>query len=250
MKALITGASSGLGRELARQLSVMGYDIIAVARRYERLEALADEISTKVTPIVCDLSAREECFALYEKVKDEDIDIVINNAGFGLLGDFSETELSRELEMTEVNICALHILTKLFLKKFKQENKGYILNVSSVGAYLPGSLISSYYATKSYVKSLTLAVREEVQQSGCDVYVGCLCPGPIDTEFSDVAMAKSRIKARSSEYVAKRALHGMFKKRAVIAPGLDTKLSILASRILPESFMARLTYKIQQKKLR
>ena len=162
MIAFITGASSGLGYQLAKHLSAMGYDIIAVARRGDRLERLAGEIETRLTPIVADLSVESECHRIFDTVRDSDIDIVINNAGFGLLGAFSETELSREMQMIDVNCRAPHILTKLFLAKFLEENKGYILNVCSVGGFMPGPLLASYYATKAYLVSLTRAIHEEI----------------------------------------------------------------------------------------
>ena len=164
MTALITGASSGLGLEFAKQLSALGYDIIAVARRTDRLEKLKSELPTVVTPFTADLSKISECTRLYEETKHLDIDIVINNAGFGLLGEFCDTDYSRELEMTDVNCKAPLVLTKLYLGKMLERNKGYILNVCSVGGSMPGPLISVYYATKAYLLSLTRAVGEEVRR--------------------------------------------------------------------------------------
>lgn len=248
MKALITGASSGLGNEFAKILSEMGYDIIAVARRAERLDRLQKTLNTEVTPIICDLSSQENCFALFEKVKNENIEIVINNAGFGLLGEFAHTDIERELEMIKVNVFAPQILTKLFLKKFISKNSGYILNVCSVGGYMPGPYISTYYATKAYLLSLTRAVCEEVRRSGKNIYVGCVCPGPVDTEFNKSAGGTAKIKSRTSEEIASIALKKMFKRKKVIIPGFEVKLSALAARIVPTSIMLGITYKIQKKK--
>ncbi len=248
MKALITGASSGLGAEFARQLSEKGYDIIAVARRLDRLEALAAELPTKVTPMVCDLSKAEECFALFEKVKDEDIDLVINNAGFGLLGEFTETDISRELEMIDVNIRALHILMKLFLVKFCRENKGAILNTCSIGGFMPGPLLATYYASKSYVRRLTEGVYEEIRRSGKNVYVGCVCPGPVATEFFDVAKAKFPIKGRKPEAIVSYALKKMRRKKLVIIPGFEMKLTALALRLVPTKLAARIIYTLQKQR--
>ena len=249
MLALITGASSGLGEEFARQLSCMGYDIIAVARRKDKLLELAEKLPTRVTAMVCDLSMESDCLELFEKTKNLDIDIVINNAGFGLLGEFSQAELSRELQMINVNCRAPHILTKLYLNKFLSENKGYILNICSVGGYMPGPMISAYYATKAYLLSLTRAIYEEVRRSGKNVYIGCVCPGPIDTEFTRIAKGRAGIKSRSAADVVKYSLKKMLKRKATIIPGIEVKLSALAAKLLPEKLLLKITYNIQKKKL-
>ena len=249
MTAFITGASSGLGYQFAKSLSALGYDIIAVARRGDRLEMLASEIPTRLTPIVADLSVEAECHRVFDAVKDSDIDIVINNAGFGLLGEFSKTDLSREMQMIDVNCRAPHILTKLFLAKFREEHKGYILNVCSVGGFMPGPLLASYYATKAYLVSLTRAVYEEIRHSGKSVYIGCACPGPIDTEFNEVASGKAKIKSRPASFVADYCIRKMFKRRLTIIPGLEVKLSAIGAKLLPVKLMMRMTYKIQKKKI-
>lgn len=249
MTALITGASSGLGLEFAKQLSIRGYDIIAVARRTERLEQLTLDLPTKVTPVTADLSEESECRRLYEDTKHLDIDIVINNAGFGLLGEFADSDLSEELRMTDVNCKAPLILTKLYLGKFLRENKGYILNVCSVGGNMPGPLISVYYATKAYLLSLTRAVSEEIRRKNKNIYIGCVCPGPVDTEFIKVAKGRNGIKARTAEFVAKDTLKKMFKGKTEIYPGIEVKLSYLAAKLLPVKIMTGFTYKIQKKKL-
>jgi short-subunit dehydrogenase len=154
-KALITGASSGIGRDMARVLSSKGYDLILVARRKDRLEELKNELKTDVQILPYDISNYENCISLYNEVKDQNIDILINNAGFGIFGDFLSIDLEKELNMIDVNIKSVDILTKLFLKDFKEKNKGYILNVASSAAFLPGPLLSSYYASKAYVLRLT-----------------------------------------------------------------------------------------------
>lgn len=249
MKALITGASSGIGEEFARQLSARGYDIIAVARRFDRLEKLKEELQTEVTPIACDLSSTAECIELFEKVKDEDIEIVINNAGFGLLGIFLENDLEREMSMIDVNCKAMHILMKLFLRKFERENRGYILNVCSIGGHLPGPLLATYYATKAYVLSLTNGIYEEVRRSGKNIYVGTLCPGPVNTEFSSVANVRFSLKSRSAKDVVRCALKKMFKKKLVILPGIEVKLTALAARLVPTKLLLRISYNVQHKKI-
>lgn len=249
MTALITGASSGLGLEFAKQLSALGYDIIAVARRTDRLEKLKSELPTVVTPFTADLSKISECTRLYEETKHLDIDIVINNAGFGLLGEFCDTDYSRELEMTDVNCKAPLVLTKLYLGKMLERNKGYILNVCSVGGSMPGPLISVYYATKAYLLSLTRAVGEEVRRKNGKVYIGAVCPGPVDTEFTKVAKGTGGIKSRSAQYVASYTLKKMFKGKTEIFPGIEVKLSYIAAKLMPSKLMMRFTYNIQKKKL-
>lgn len=247
MKALITGASSGIGRDMAKVLSDMGYDLILVARRKKKLEELKKELTTKVTVISMDISSTYNCMKLYNKVKNEDIDIVINNAGFGIFGEFTETNLDTELDMIDTNIKAVHILTKLFLKDFKEKDSGYILNVASSAAFLSGPLMATYYATKGYILKLTEAIYEELRRDYSNVYVGALCPGPVNTEFNDVAKVKFAVKSLSSEYVAKYAIDQMFKRKLIIIPGFTTKFVAL-SKILPTKLLLRINYNIQRKK--
>lgn len=247
MKALITGASSGIGRDMAKVLSDMGYDLILVARRKKKLDELKKELTTKVTVISMDISSTYNCMKLYNKVKNEDIDIVINNAGFGIFGEFTETNLDTELDMIDTNIKAVHILTKLFLKDFKEKDSGYILNVASSAAFLSGPLMATYYATKGYILKLTEAIYEELRRDYSNVYVGALCPGPVNTEFNDVAKVKFAVKSLSSEYVAKYAIDQMFKRKLIIIPGFTTKFVAL-SKILPTKLLLRINYNIQRKK--
>lgn len=247
MKALVTGASSGIGREMAEILSDMGYDLILVARRKKKLEELKKQLTTKVTIINLDISSTYNCMKLYDKVKKEDIDIVINNAGFGLFGEFTETSLDKELDMIDTNIKAVHTLTKLFLKDFKEKDSGYILNVSSSAAFLSGPLMSTYYATKGYVLKLTEAIYEELRREDSNVYIGALCPGPVDTEFNDVANVKFSIQSLNSHDVAEYAINQMFKRKLIIIPGWKMKF-IIFSRLLPRKLLLRINYNIQKKK--
>jgi len=248
MKALITGASSGIGRDMARVLSNMGYDLILVARRKDRLEELKKEFNTNVEIISLDVSSSENCFEIYEKVKNEDIDILINNAGFGIFGEFTDIDINKELNMIDVNIKAVDILTKLFLEDFKKKNKGYILNVASSAAFLPGPLLSSYYASKAYVLRLTQAIYEELRHDKSDVYVGVLCPGPVDTEFNKVADVKFALKGLTSEYVANYAIKKMFKRKLIIIPGILMKCAKFLVRIVPEKLVLKIVYNQQKKK--
>lgn len=247
MKALITGASSGIGREMAIILSDMGYDLILVARRKKKLEELKKQLPGKTTVITMDLSTPVNCMKLYDKIKKEDIEVVINNAGFGMFGEFTETNLDKELDMIDTNIKAVHILTKLFLKDFKEKDSGYILNVASSAAFLSGPLMATYYATKGYVLKLTEAIYEELRRDDSNVYIGALCPGPVNTEFNDIAKVRFAAKALDANYVADYAINKMFQKKLVIVPGIKMKIVHLI-KFVPRKLLLRINYNIQKKK--
>jgi len=248
MKALITGASSGIGRDMAIEFANRGIDLILVARRKERLEELKNSLNVNIEIIPLDISSKENCYSLYEQVKDKNIGILINNAGFGVFGKFDETDLEKEINMIDLNITALHILTKLFLKDFKKRNSGYILNVASSAAFSAGPLLSSYYATKNYVYRLTEAIYEELRRDKANVYISALCPGPVDTEFNDVANVKFGVKSLTSKYVAEYAIKEMFKRKLIIVPGFTMKIARIFQKIMPEKIMLRICYNIQKKK--
>lgn len=250
MKALITGASSGMGADMAQVLGNMGYDLILVARRKTRLEQIKRKIKTNVEIIILDLSSTFNCVKLYEQVKNQDIDIVINNAGFGVVGEFCETSLDKELDMIDLNVKAVHTLTKLFLSDFRERNKGYILNVSSSSAFQPGPLMASYYATKVYIFNLTMAIYEELRREDSRVYVGCLCPGPVDTEFNKVAKVEFSLRELNSYKVAQYAIKKMFKRKLVIIPGKQMKLVYFVSKLIPRRLKLMITYNIQRRKRR
>lgn len=249
MKALITGASSGIGADFAKIFSKMGYDLILVARREDRLRELADELGGNVKVIAMDLSVAENCFELFEQVKEDDVDVLINNAGFGVFGEFADTDLDRELSMIDTNICAMHILMKKFLCLFKERDSGYILNVSSSAAFLPGPLLSSYYASKAYVLRLTQAVSKELDIHNSNVYVGALCPGPVDTEFNSVAGVHFNIKSLGCDYVADYAVKKMFKRKTVIIPGRLIRIGSVLSKFVPLKLLLSISYNIQKKKI-
>ena len=248
MKALITGASSGLGAEFAKILSDKGYDLILVARRKKKMETLAKQLKTNVKIIELDISSTYNCMKLYDEVKKEKIDILINNAGFGLFGKFSDTKLDYELDMIDLNVKTVHTLTKLFLNDFKKRDSGFILNVASAAAFLPGPLMSTYYATKAYVLHLTLAINEELKKDNSKVYIGALCPGPVDTEFNKVAKVKFNLPSLMSNYVCEYAIKEMFKNKSIIIPGVKTKIGIYLSKIIPMKLKLKVSYKVQEKK--
>ena len=183
---LITGASSGIGYEFAKIYAKNGHNLVITARRQENLENIRKELesySVKIETIVLDLSKEGAAKKLYENVKEKGIviDTLINNAGFGLYGNFIETDVDREAEMIDLNIKSLVILTKLFLKDMIAIDKGEILNVASIAAFQPGPLMSVYYASKSFVLSFSEAVRNEIRKTNVNISV--LCPGPTATEF-------------------------------------------------------------------
>ncbi len=248
MKALITGASSGIGYNMAKYLNSMGYSLVLVARDKEKLQKIQKELSGEVKIVVADLSNESKLKELYVLCKNDNIDILINNAGFGLFGEFTETDLNKELEMIDVNIKAVHILTKLFLKDMKKRNKGYILNVSSAASFQAGPLMATYYATKSYVTKLTLAIYEELRRDKSNVHISCLCPGPVNTNFNNVANVQFSMKSLSSEYVARYAIDKMFQNKLIIIPGIKMKFTIFFNRLVSNKLAIRIVYKFQKKK--
>ncbi len=250
MKALITGASSGIGKDIACILGNLGYDLIVVARRKNILNELKKEVKTNVLVIPLDLSEEDNLETLWNTVKDEDIDILVNNAGFGLFGEFDKTDLDTEFKMIDVNIKAVHYLTKKFLIKFKEKNSGHILNVASSAGFMAGPKLSTYYATKNYVLRLTEAIYEELKVDKSNVKISCLCPGPVDTEFNKVAHGEFHTSSLSSEYVAKYAVKEMFKNKLYIIPSFKMKAAVFLTRLAPRKILLKITYKIQDRKSR
>lgn len=227
MRALITGASSGIGRDMAKYLAQKGWDLVVVARRTERLLQLKEELkNADVMCITADLSNREDCMRVYEQTKGVGIDMLINNAGFGLAGEFVDTDLDTELKMIDTNITALHILTKLYLRDFVKRDSGIILNVASSASFMAGPLLNTYYATKNYVFRLSEAIHQELKEKKSKVSVSILCPGPIQTEFLDVANVGFVIKGLKSEDVAKLAIDKALKGKLIIIPGAMMKVGI------------------------
>lgn len=248
MKALITGASSGIGLEMAKYLSSKNCELILVARSKEKLESIQNSLPTKVTIVVADLSNEQKVKEVYLLAKKENIDILINNAGFGAFGSFTETDLNNDLNMIDTNIKAVHILTKFVLRDMEKRNSGYILNVASSAAFQPGPLMSTYYATKSYVYQLTEAIYYEQKQKGTDVHISCLCPGPVDTNFNNVAGVKFQMKPLTSSYVAQYAIDKMFENKMLIIPGFKMKCAKFFSRFVSDKTLLKITYNFQKRK--
>ena len=248
---MITGASSGIGREMAIYLSKLGYDLILVARNKDKLLELQQIIKTRTKLIVADLSDETKLKEVYVLCKNDEIDVFVNNAGFGLFGEFSETDVNTELEMINVNVKAVHILTKYFLKDMIKRDKGYILNVSSSASFGPGGpLMSTYYATKGYVTKLTLGIYEELRRKKSNVHISVLCPGPVDTNFNNVANVSFGAKGLDARFVAKYAIDKMLKGKLMIIPGKRMKLTKFFSRFVSDKKALKTVYKFQKKKNR
>jgi len=248
MLAFVTGASSGIGRDIAKILSEKGYELIVTSRDKEKLEELSRELKTNVKILTADLAKEDEVLALYEKVKGEQIDVFINNAGLGTIGEFWNTNLETELELIHVNDIAMHILFKNILKDMMKRNSGYILNVASLGGFMPGPLMSTYYATKAYMLSLTRGVYQELKVAKSKVNVSVLCPGPVYTNFADRAGVDFKVKSLTSEYTAKYAIKQLFQKKLVIIPGFYNKCGHVLAKILPSKLVMKVTYRIQKNK--
>ena len=245
MKALVTGASSGIGLYITKSLLDLGYEIFAVARDKEKLEKIY-KTKKKVHTIALDLSNPESCYKLYDKLKDVDIDILINNAGFGDAGKFVETSLKKELDMINLNIISYHILTKLFLKDFVKRNRGRILNVASMAGFMPGPYMATYYATKSYIVNLTLAIQEELKKENSKVHLSIFCPGPVNTNFNQVANVKFNIPSLSAEEAAKVAVEGMFQNKKIIIP-LNMKLNYALVKVSPMNLVLSINSNMQER---
>lgn len=249
MKALITGASSGIGLDMARYLATKKYELILVSRNKEKLEEIQETLPTKVTIIVADLSQEQRVKELYAFAKKENIDVLINNAGLGDFGPLTDTDLNKDLELINTNIKAVHILTKYFVKDMEKRNTDtYILNVASSAAFQPGPLMSTYYATKSYVYQLTEALYYEEQKKKTKVHVSVLCPGPVATNFNDVAGVKFSVKPLTSAYVARYAIDNMLKNKMLIIPGFKMKCAKFFSRFVSDKFLLRIIYRVQKRK--
>ena len=247
-KVLITGASSGIGRDIARVFDSYGCELIITARREDRLRELADSLEGTPRIIAGDISGYESAKELYDMTKDEDIDILINNAGFGVWGDFTKTSCEREIDMIRLNVETMHTLFKLFLEDFKAKNSGKILNVASMASFAPGPYMAAYYASKAYVLRLTQSVAHELSEAGSAVTVSALCPGPVDTEFNKVAGVHFASPSQSSEYAARYAVTQMVKGKTVIIPGTAMKLMAAASKFTPDSIAAAVTAQVQKNK--
>ena len=248
MKALVTGASSGIGRDIAIELGKRGYDLILVARNEEKLKETAKNINTNVKIILKDLSSKENCMQLYEETKNDNIDILVNDAGFGVHGKFVDTDLDKEIQMIETNITAVHILMKLYLKDMVDRDSGHILNVASMGAFGPGPLMSAYYASKAYVYRLSEGVKTELKKNNSKVKISVLCPGPVRTNFNKVAGVDFAAPSLSSEHVANYAVNKMLRNKFSIVPGTLMKITRFLEKLVPHNLVSNVAYFVNYRK--
>ncbi|ELZ81909.1 short-chain dehydrogenase/reductase SDR [Haloferax elongans ATCC BAA-1513] len=246
--ALVTGASGGIGRELADLLAADGHDLVIVARSEADLRELADEVNdaygTAVVVLVKDLAERAAPREIFETLRDRDIevDVLVNNAGFATFGPFVDLDLDREVDEIEVNVTALTQLTKLFLPGMLDRESGKVLNLGSTASFQPGPLMAVYYATKAYVLSFSEALAEECRGTG--VTVTALCPGPTETGFQSRAdMEDSRLLeggVMDARKVAKAGIRGMNAGKAVVVPGTQNWLGSVLVRFLPRWLVRRI----------
>jgi short-subunit dehydrogenase len=252
--ALITGATTGIGYELARLFARDKYELVLVARDAARLAAVSAEMQAisglPVRVIAADLSRPESPWTIFEQVKT--VDCLVNNAGFGLCGPFVETDLKAELEMVQVNITSLMHLTKLFLKGMHERRSGRILNVASTAAFQPGPLMAIYYASKAFVLSFTEAIAEELRGSG--ITVTALCPGPTATEFQkrahieDIRLMKDKyLGMMSAAEAARIGYQGMQRGRVLVVPGFLNRLVVQSLRISPRAIVRRVSKRLQER---
>ena len=249
MKVLITGASSGIGKDMARILAKKADELVLVARNIEKLEEIKKELQNdaKIEIISKDLSIEENCKEIHNQVQN--VDILINNAGFGDCGNFTKTSLDKDINMIKTNIIAYHILTKLYLTDMKEKNSGKILNVASIAGFMPGPLMATYYATKNYVVKLSEGIREELKKEHSKVQISILCPGPVETNFNKVANVNFHLREANSMDVAKYAIRKLEKGKFYIVPGIDIKISRIGVKILPTNIISKFAYMAQKRKL-
>ena len=246
--ALVTGASAGLGVEFARQLSKRGHRLVLVARRKERLEELASELGN-ARAVAIDLSKPNASASLIADIEDngEAIDLLVNNAGFGLIGRFAELDAKREREMIDLNVGALTDLCRAVAPQMIERKSGGIINVASTAAFQPGPKMAVYFATKAFVLSLTEALHEELKPHG--IKVSCLCPGPTRTEFGEVAGFNGnglfdRVAMGAAE-VVETGLKGLDSNRAVVIPGWANKVTAASTRFAPRSIVRKIAASIK-----
>lgn len=247
--ALITGASSGIGLELARVFARNGYDLVLVARNQPRLEQIAAELKpAQVQVLAKDLSLTEAPYEIFAAVPK--VDVLVNNAGFGVYGKFLDTALADELEMLQVNMTALVVLTKLYLPAMVAARNGKIMNVASTAAFQAGPLMALYYATKAFVLSFSEAIANELKGSG--VTVTTLCPGPTATEFQkrgkmeDSGLVKGR-KVMDARSVAEIGYRGLMSGRTIVIPGFRNRILAESVRFMPRAVVTNVVRKIQEK---
>lgn len=238
MFALITGGTSGIGKEIAFQLSKLGYDLILVSRTTNDLDEILPKVKTKVLFFSFDLSKTEECEALLKKTEKMDIDLFVNNAGFGDIGHFDKTSLKKEIDMVKVNDIATLILVKNFLIRFDKKKKGRILITASAASFGVAPYMNVYYASKAFVYSLAHGYYRELKDRKSPVSISVLCPGPIKTRFEKTGNMDFNFRTYSSKRVANYAVKRFLKGKFEIVPGLKMKAGHLFSHFVPKRFIS------------
>jgi len=243
MLALITGGTSGIGKDIAISLGKRGYDLIVVSRHSGDLKEIKANVKTNVEFFSFDLSKEDECYRLLDETKDLDIDIFVNNAGFGDIGYITKTDLNKEINMIKLNDIATLILGKSFLLRFIKKDKGHVLFVASAAAFGVAPYMNVYYATKSFVYSLAHGYYRELKDMKSHVKIHVLCPGPVKTRFEKTANAKFKIGSLSSKYVGNYCVKKMFRGKFTIVPGFSIKLGHLFSHFVPKKMISKLLRK-------
>ncbi len=252
--ALVTGASSGIGVDLAKLFAQGGHDLVLVARNEQALRAVAadcEKFAVKAHVLAKDLNDEKAASEIFEELSARGIavDVLVNNAGFGTHGEFAATDLEQEVGMIRVNIIALIQLTRLFLPPMIERGAGKIMNVASMAGFAPGPYMSVYYATKAFVLSHSIALAQEVKKSG--VIVSVLCPGPTKTDFQRRAkIAESKLfkrpRSMSSWDVAKAGYEGLMKGKMIVVPGFGNKVIRVASKVMPRGMVAKVAGKMNR----
>ena len=249
MYALVTGASSGIGLNCAKILASKGYDLIITARSTDKLNKLKEEIekeySKNVVVLPLDISKRENIEELFNKTKDYEIEVVINNAGLGKVGMFYEVTDAEDYNMIDINVTAMHMILKHYAEVL---NSGYILTVASVASFCPGPKMATYYATKNYIRSYAEALRYELKKMKKNVGITILAPGPVDTNFNDTANVTFTLKGVAADKCASYAIKRMFKKKKFATPKWSVRAATRFMRILPHRTSMRICFKSQSKK--
>lgn len=255
--AVVTGASKGLGYYYCQALLAQGYHVLGVSRDSKNILELANKYPhLQIKNYDYDLSDTKNVYKLFELVKDLNVTVVINNAGYGVWGTFKESILEQELNMINLNISCLHILTKLFVQRFSKNNYGRVINIGSMAAFSPGPVFASYYASKSYVWSLGVAINYELKREKSKVRVITICPGPLKTEFwnrsSNGKGSKehysSLLPVLDTETYAKKSLQAALKtkRKSFIITGISNKITRTIIKILPLKIVLKLVYNYQK----
>lgn len=252
--ALVTGASGGIGEELARGLASRGYDLVLLARSGEKLERLSEDLGkrhqVRVERLSIDLSTTDAIGQVqrFVEAQEREVDVLINNAGFGTFGPFAESDVASEIGQIQLNVVTLTHLTRVFLPSMVRRGRGAILNVASTAAFQPGPLMSVYYATKAYVLSFSIALANELEGSG--VTVTCLCPGPTRTGFMERAkmpgagLLEKRGVMMEPSTVALKGINGLVRGKRLVIPGLLNKVLAHSTRLGSRKLQASVVRRI------